>query len=190
MEPSSQAMEYFLKICPKLYQNSDMARLPRQAEAKKVLAWEYNPTGLFLIGPSGTGKTRAMWMLLKRLILEQENYQRLVFFQGAIFALKASKAYGDPDFTEQWLEKMAKIPLLVIDDIFKGKMSEAQETAIYTILELRASDMVPTILTTNTGGELLLQRMTDAGREDRGPAIIRRIKDFCTIINFGKGVEE
>ncbi len=83
--------------------------------------------------------------------------------------LLASALIQDPD-------------LLLLDDVFKGKLSDGLEQAIYSIISLRTENEKPTILTLNDVGETLLARMSP----DRGPALVRRLREFCEMISFTK----
>jgi hypothetical protein len=67
------------RLCPDLYQRTDIVRLRTSCGSgamtrdgrKTLLAWQYGSQGLVLSGPTGIGKSRLMWTLLRRL-LDQE----------------------------------------------------------------------------------------------------------------------
>ncbi len=67
--------ERWLGLCPPIYRETDIHRLP--PEAAKVTQWQYGPRGLVVVGPTGVGKTRAMWLLLKRLVYEGRHVRAL-----------------------------------------------------------------------------------------------------------------
>lgn len=177
----------FVSLCPPLYRETDVDRLPA-AELATVLAWRMNPRGLLLVGPTGTGKTRCVWMLLRQL-LGQRPETRIVAFDGLGWGIAVSKAYGDPEYTERWFDKVCQCDVLFLDDLFKAKMTEAQEQAVYGVFERRSAQMLPIIVTMNSTGKMILDRMTDQGRADRGEPLLRRMAEFCDVIHFGKQKE-
>lgn len=172
--------ERYRKLCPPLYQHTDPARLP-QDKHRQLSQWKYGPKGLALVGPTGTSKTRCAWQLLRRVILEGRTVRP---FDGIGWGMAVSAAFGTPSETEQWLDRVCKVDVLFIDDLFKAKMTEAQELAAYGVFERRASMMLPIIVTMNSTGQMILDRMTDQGRADRGEPLIRRIREFCDVISF------
>ena len=170
----------FRQLCPPLYQQTDPARLP-QKHLAAVTAWKYGPKGLLLVGPTGTGKTRCAWQLLRRLIL---SGRRVRAFDGLGWAVAVSEAFGKPDETESWLDHVCTADVLFIDDLFKGKMTEAQELAAIGVFERRTNHLLPVIVTMNSTGRMILDRMTEQGRADRGEPLIRRMGEFCEVIRF------
>jgi DNA replication protein DnaC len=71
---------------------------------------------------------------------------------------------------------------LLIDDLGKQKMTERAETELYDVLEHRTNNLKPTLVTTNATGQQLARMLS----EDRRQPIIRRIKDFSTIVKYEK----
>ena len=69
---------------------------------------------------------------------------------------------------------------LCIDDFGKFKVTERLEADIYDLIEGFTAYGKPILLTTNGTGKVLEPQFSP----DRGPAIIRRIRDFCTPIAF------
>lgn len=172
----------FEKLCPPLYRQTDAARLTAVTLAK-VMAWNHGPKGLLLVGPTGTGKTRCAWLLMRRLMVDESR--RVKYFDGIGWGIEVSKAYGEPESTDRWLDGVCRAEVLFLDDLFKAKMTEAQEQALYAVFERRAAWLRPTIATMNSTGEMILARMTDSGRADRGEPLLRRMRDFCEIVTFG-----
>lgn len=170
----------FRNLCPPLYQQTDPARLPPDKLAA-VTAWKYGPKGLLLVGPTGTGKTRCAWQLLRRLIHEGRT---VTAFDGLGWGVAVSAAFGDPGTTADWLDRVCKADVLFIDDLFKVKMTEAQEQAAYGVFERRTNHLLPILCTLNSTGRMILDRMTDQGRADRGEPLIRRMGEFCEVVTF------
>jgi DNA replication protein DnaC len=143
-----------------------------------------NPRGLVLVGEPGSGKTRAAWLLIRRSIFAN---CRVITFDGLGWGLAVSSHFGDSETVEDWINGLCCADVLFIDDIFKAKMTEAQEFAIFGVLDRRAAWKRPTIVTMNASGAALASRATDAGGErDRMEAIMRRLGEFSDVIRFAK----
>lgn len=170
----------FSELCPPNYASTDPSRL-NKGKLDQVMAWLPGPQGLFLVGQSGTGKTRSMWLLLESLVLKGMS---LKWFDGFGWQVAVSNAFGNPDSTERWMDSLVKHDLIFLDDIFKGKLTEAQELAIYGLLERRQAYRKPVFITTNTNSESLFGRMTEAGQSDRIKPIMRRITETCDVVQF------
>ena len=175
------------RTCPPLYRETDPARLPADKLAE-VLAWSYGPMGLILSGPTRSGKTRCAWELIHRLIVDDGLSVKA--FDGIGWGASVSAAYGDPSRTEWWLDEVCTVPVLFLDDLFKAKITEAQELAVYGVFERRCANLLPVICTTNTTSQLLGDRMTEAGRADRLDPLLGRMREFCTPIRFSAKYQE
>lgn len=64
-------------------------------------------------------------------------------------------------------------------------MKEAQEQALQGVFERRSAWLSPVIATMNSTGDMILARMTDNGRADRGEPLLRRMREFCEVVSFG-----
>jgi DNA replication protein DnaC len=172
----------FNDICPPRYQDSDPTLLPKSNLAN-VLSWKptKDGTGLFIVGKARTGKTRCIWLLIKRLV--SEGF-RVKAFDGIGWNLAVSRAFGDPSTTENWLDSLLQPDVLFIDDLFKGRITEAQELAVHGVFDRRGAYLKPIFCTTNTNAAILASRMTDAGADDRAGSIMGRITEFCKVIQF------
>ena len=157
-------------VCPEDYQDTK-PELLSQAKLKEVLAWEYGSKGLLLVGPTGTGKTRSLWLLIKRLMMDGYSVE---VFPSMRFSHLCSKYFGGfvgPDWTDRLVHH---VDVVCFDDLGKSKMTELVEAEFYGIIEDRASRKRPTILTLNMGGEELEARMSP----ERGGPIVRRLREY------------
>lgn len=175
--PYSARVKMFAAICPPLYRESDQARFPVYTE--KILSWTFNPTGLFIQGPSRTFKTRAAWALVRRHFFTGHS---VLYFDGVGWGIECAKAFSDCERSEAYLAKWVKPDILFIDDLFKSRVTEAVESGLYALLERRAGWLKPCIITSNAGGHVMKALMTDAGQLDRYTAIIERIKEFSQVV--------
>jgi DNA replication protein DnaC len=132
-----------------------------------------------LIGAAGEGKTRAAWMLLKRIHMTGKKVYGLTGTQLAKFAADQWHSRAeDKRNAEEAIDRCRSVSLLLIDDLGKQKFTERAELELYDILEYRTSHLRPTIVTANSDGKELLQMLS----EDRGEPILRRIQEFSTTI--------
>lgn len=168
----------FRLLCPPLYRHSEEARLPAE-QRQRADAWKFGPVGLLFTGESGKGKTRLAWRTIKRVFLER----RLSFasFDCVSFGHAVAGMYsGYSENPNAWLEEVAIKDLVFFDDLGKLKMTERAETELFGLIERRCSALRPIIATTNDSGDSLAARMS----ENRGPSLIRRLREFCEVITF------
>lgn len=170
--------ELFAMICPPLYRGTDPFLLnPKIWEA--VLNWEYGPKGLGLVGISGIGKTRAAYLILKRM-------SELGYKVQALNAIHFSKLCFDKFIdnreirlsVEKQLTACYEADVLLLDDLGRERMSEYCEVEFYTILEYRTSHMIPTLWTTNASSETLRGIFS----ENQSESLMRRLTQFSNIV--------
>lgn len=166
-------------ICPALFQDTVIEKLPCQAAFQEMTQWKYGATGLVLHGPSGMGKSRCAWLLMEREYKSGRNFKVLDSMAGLKYAAKFAEG---SDKVESWIEGFIKADLLFMDDIFKNKLTDSFEGAIFTLIDQRIQQMRPTITTSNDTGKTLAARMT----EDRAEPLIRRMREHSQTIIFKK----
>jgi len=169
--------EEFKKICPPLYQESDTSRFPSQYE--QAMKWKYGSKGLILLGETGKCKTRIAWEVIRKTFESVEKKISFRWFDCVGFGHELAKHYKSED-AETWLEDTASVGMLFFDDLGKLKMTERAEVELFGLIERRFAFQLPIIVTTNDTGNTLAARMTD----NRGPALIRRLREFCEPIQF------
>lgn len=164
-------------ICPPLYAQTEVHKLPHPSKHERVMRWTFGPKGLILIGATRTGKSRCAWSLLKREFLAGKSIS--VIHSGSGLEFSETYATG-PDAASRWVHRHQCSDILLLDDAVKVKLTEAYEGALFTIINHRIEHLLPLICTLNDTGETLGERMS----LDRGPALVERLREFCDTISF------
>lgn len=171
--------ELFQQVCPPLYQDTDPSRVHSKFR-DAVMRWRYGPRGLGLVGVAGTGKTRAAYMLLKRMVAEGRRVE-------AINATEFSRFCVDQFADDRRLRRVAERRLRfvyqadvwLLDDLGKQRMTERAEVELYSALEYRSSWTLPIVWTANARSDLLFRMFS----EDRAEPIMRRLTEFNHIVD-------
>ena len=161
---------------PDYFKATVPGHIPDQDGYAKVMAWKYGPKGLLLVGTNRKGKSRSAWELVRREIYIGRSVE-------AVSALRLGElieCYQTGDNPYELLREWSKVKLLLLDDIFKSKLTERVEEQIFTLIDERISNMLPTIITLNDSLAGLASRLS----ADRGPAIIARILECCETVIF------
>ena len=131
----------------------------------KAAAVDYakHPEGwLMLSGQSGCGKTHlctaVAGSLLKRGIPVR-------YMQWRLDVVKIKPNYSSAEEADKELRRYINVPCLYIDDLFKGKITEADVNAMFTLLNGRYAAGRKTIISTElTMDELMVIDSAIAGR--------------------------
>lgn len=144
-----------------------------------VVGWVYGPRGLVLHGPSGKTKSRMMWILARRLYVD-DGVQTVVA-RATRLARTLSDLATPAGAIEAQIRALINAPVLILDDLGKEAQSERWESALVEIIDARTAAGRPLIITTNYVGSKLVERYRD---RSNGEAVVRRLRDFCTAISF------
>lgn len=177
---------YFDRFCPEAYRSFDVTHhsiSPNRAQISRVITWEPQAKGMLLSGPTGRGKTRACWQLLKRLYAEQgvecRWYHAMDFFTELHECIK----YGRDD-ARGWIEAVAWRNVVFMDDWGQEVNLKAREdwaqSWFFRFLDLRLERRLPLIITTNMGAKDIAERNNNL----RGDPLIRRLLEVCEIVKF------
>jgi len=182
--------ELWNRLCPSNMKESDWQHprlAPYRTQINKVLGWQATPggKGLLLVGPTGRGKTRSLWALMKRLMCEES---RDVGYWNAIdwfSALGRNLNYGRDD-AAGFVRSCAKRPILVIDDLGQEAVVQSRESWaqswLFSLLDERLSEGRHTLITTNLSADQI------AGTKDRdcirGEPLVRRLLELCEVTRF------
>lgn len=171
-------------ICPTIYRDTDVTKLPCDYESQqKVLDWTPSNKHMALYGPPRVGKTRMVFMLLKRLHELMEVYATTATDFGHHIAAK----FGDSSREgHEYVTKCAECEILFIDELGKEKMTDRIESEFLWVLDQRCIWKRPMFITTNLMGEHFKQIWS----RDRSSAILGRFKEFFTWIPVTARTEE
>ncbi|MFD0894208.1 hypothetical protein KBB96_09360 [Luteolibacter ambystomatis] len=159
---------------------------PERVPAAYAAALHWTPTGahpggIGLIGRSGLGKSCAIACLLRAL--------RMPFLwwsgTGARDAhLESVTADRDrPGARRRW-EHGGSVPILILDDISQGKMTESWSSALFGLLESRVSAGLPTFWTCQTDLPALRAKIhrQNEGDMPQAQAITRRLAHHTLLL--------
>jgi DNA replication protein DnaC len=165
------------KICPPIYAATDPKLLPRPQLFSRVMEWKHGPKGLLLHGETRLGKSRIAWMLMRR----EFDAGRSIGVLNATAALRYAAAFGRScEEAENWFDDRGGKDILFLDDVFKSKLSDSFEQALFGLAEQRSAYMRPVVATCNDTAKTLASRLSN----DRGPALIGRLLEFSEAITF------
>ncbi len=178
-----QAEDVWRKRCPILFQETDMKKLPCPSASKKAMAWKYGPRGLILHGPTGTGKTRTAWLLIRRLMAENIFVRSMTCTD---FGNQLADRFRDREGPTWWLRQVATQACLFLDDLDKCVFTPRVELELLAIVEKRTSHKLPTIVTMNVVGSVIEKALPVGGKP-----LVRRLREpgLFENVHFGKGPE-
>lgn len=160
------------------FNDTDTALLDPQKVAR-VMAWKLSPKGVLLHGASGKTKSRLMFMLARRVYVDDGVQVHVTRATAA--ARKVSEMNATPGFVESYIRSLITAPVLFIDDLGKETQSDKWESALVEVLDARGAARRPVVVTTNYVGDKLVERYRD---RSTGEAVVRRLREFCQPIAF------
>ncbi len=145
-----------------------------------VKAYQHDPANapsLFLLGPTGTGKTWQGYAALRLAVtyprpVRGVGYRCDAWKSSTHADLLASMRPNAKNDSEAVLAELRKLPLLLIDDLGVAKNSEWVEDVTYRLINGRYEQMMPSIFTSNLAVEQL--------RDALGDRIASRLAETCT----------
>jgi len=170
-------VEKWRAICPPDYRNLRRELLPLPEKLDEVIAWQRNPKGLILHGATGHGKTRCAWALLEREFIAERSVRIMDSMAGLRYASMFSRGAEN---VEEWVNGVIDAQIVLLDDVFKNKLTDSFEGVVFTIIDQRIQYRRPVIVTCNDTEATLITRMS----ADRGEPMMRRLRDHCTPIQF------
>lgn len=164
-----------LSKIPKAFQITVRELLPKPEFLDAALRWQFGAKGLLMFGPTGLGKSRCAWTVVKREIESGRDVECVDALVLSRYPSMLMNGEGD-----KFSVRLATCELVLLDDPFKVKPTERVEELLFMAIDQRMKWERPIIATLNDTGETLLARLSP----DRGPALIRRLRESCAVLNF------
>lgn len=175
------------RICPDEFRNrfeggkTDEVRLEReQPLLRDILAHPLGSRGLILRGPTGAAKTRCMFRLVRRYFCGSPR-PRIIAMSAGRFDREARDAAGTFTLTK-WFEKLAHADVFFLDDLGKGRWTEATSGQFWELVDDRTKHGRPIFLTTNLTGETLVETL--GLQRDIAEPLMRRLRENCASITM------
>lgn len=148
--------------------------------------WAYhyrNGDGLYIEGTNGTGKTHLAAAIALQLI---GNGIPVICKTSSDLLMDIKRSFDREDVSEaQVLDVYKKVDLLIVDDLGKEQCSDWSISTLYSIINDRYEDMMPTIITTNYSVDELVRALTPKGYDDsKIVAIISRLRETSTVMTM------
>lgn len=143
---------------------------------------ENSPTGLYLYGKTGVGKTHALFCLANACI-QQHRDAWFCTDKGFTDALKATFNTTNP-VVEKPLAKLRSAPLLIWDDFGATRRSTWYISIIHDIIATRHDAKLPTIISSQIYPRDFLVAFKDEENPKRVAAIIDTLRASVTPIHM------
>ena len=174
-------MKRFELMVPPAYLDTDPSKL--SAGLRQVISgYDGSGRGIGLVGPAGSGKTRAAVLMLRQC---QEAGKNTFFLASTDFARMSSAQFADNpalrDIAQSSIRLCKFAEVLLLDDVGKARFTDRVESDFYDLLEWRTSRKLPTLWTSNSDAAGLMEMFS----KDRAEAIVRRLgTEFSTIVKL------
>lgn len=140
------------------------------AEAKRICmeyVSDYEKNSLMLSGQVGSGKTHLAIAILNNLL---HRGVPAIYLEYRSFMTSMKQSIIDRDYYARELSRFQNIPVLLVDDVFKGKITESDVNIMYELLNHRYFNRSSTIFTSEKDIDGLL---------DIDEAVGSRIYEMC-----------
>src|SRR5258708_13838910 len=107
-----------------------------------VVRWQYGSQGLLLVGATGVGKSRLMWLLLRRLL--DEEHRTALFLNAVRFRTDLQTAARDGT-TEEFVRRLVRPDVLFWDDLGQMHLTGAASEMLLHLVEELACTGRPTL---------------------------------------------
>ena len=159
---------------------TDASRLD-QEKIKRVLDHQLNGRGLLIIGKTGMGKTRSMWLLVRELMVNRGRDVRV--YSSSELKELLSNAHLQRHAHKDTIEGIIRCDVLCIDDLGKEKSSDSWEQDLFTIIDKRMLNKKPVVITSNFNGDLMIAKYNDVHKIE---PMVRRLREFCDTVSFDR----
>ncbi len=138
---------------------------------------------LLLWGSTGAGKTHQAYAAIRSLTAAGCGVRWYATTAADLYGEMRARGGADPEYL---LRRIVRIPLLLLDDLGAAKASEWNEEITFRLLNWRAQNQLPTIVTSNlppvrmpgmASGQPVL-------RDKVGDRVLSRLSGMCTPVHL------
>jgi len=167
---------------PADYHRTIVAKVP--VAYARALTWSdmHSRGGVGLVGHAGSGKSCALACLIML------RHQAFLWWSGteardAAIDAQIADREARVEARGRW-EHAMKVPLLVLDDISQGKMTEGWSSSLFDLLETRLSRARPVLWTSQIGMPQLRTKIArqNGGDNEQADAITRRLSQHSLVL--------
>lgn len=190
-EEQKARVDAWLAMCPPDYRSTAWTEHPELSPVCRELskAWWPPPAdshsserGLLIYGPSGRGKTRAMFQILRRLHFARwpcAAVEAVTYADMAYTATHLSSPAHDRRDAKAYLQRARTVRILFFDDLGKdgGTAAPGFARAFHDLLEHRKAFHLPTLITTERVGADLAALLGT----NYADGIVRRLREMCAV---------
>jgi DNA replication protein DnaC len=175
------------KDVPPLFCNTNILQIPNErikdvlSQVNATPSLKMNYSYLFH-GTTGAGKSRAAWWIAERFF--ERNYpMRFEFLSPRkLDSMLIGSFENGVGAHEKAIDYLCKVPMLIIDDLGKERITPRMETDIFAIIDERMAHFRHTIVTTNFNSHGLIDRFPT---KETATALIRRMREGMAVIGTG-----
>lgn len=145
--------------------------------------------GLLLYGPTGRGKTRCMFAILRRLHwagIPCAFVEAVRYAEHAALVHDFKAPYTSRRDSQHYLDHAKRTRVLFFDDLGKEGTTPGFARAFHDLLEHRKSHHLPTLVTSERVGTELAQHLGT----NYADGIVRRLREICAIFSTEQPVSE
>lgn len=118
-------------------------------------------TNLVLAGYHGTGKTHLAVALLQLFGLNGISGE-IITFRDMMLEIRSTYQSSAKQSELMILQRLSSCDVLVLDDIGKQRNSQSEQLSLYSLLDKRYSNKMPTILITTLSGQAFCELLGEA----------------------------
>jgi hypothetical protein len=169
------------EINPLEHKLTNPAKLPDVIAYSAAItgAKEFN-MGMILWGPTGAGKSRALYAAARAAALESETVE-------VVSPAEIKRAATKADAWDTLRARLLATDVIVIDDLSHARFSEAYASSLLELVEAAtANDWPRLFITVQCTGSALVRKWTGGNPEliETAQAIVRRLGEFLQPIEF------
>lgn len=167
---------------PSKFRNWDHG-VAKELGSDKLLDWmrSHGTKSMWIGGTNGVGKTHTVLYRAYEVLVNDNIYSYCVrcssWLRDTVTGRTNGKDNGDKNY-----RRAIRSKLLVLDDLGKERLTEPRAELLYDIIDDRDRLDLPIWITTNFGGQELLDRMNASGEgaHEYGFAIMKRLTRMIT----------